>query len=227
MRFFVYYAPPSIYQLLSLFKISFLFTTPVSTLAQRRSCWDAKLFSVNVIFMPVPWKICHSTIVVLLYLLSLIVGGVMVFLAIWMVSLFWSRHRYRQLSALGEKKNMTVCFIVPWSRMKVEQEKNIQHSRFIQKQMERSCILQSAFILWDLFIQGAREEGASSMWRIWHLVWQWAFIVLLADQHWKWSCLAWASTCFWTLGTEYDHQQVRRNALFQPVHGTRNFIFYR
>ena len=38
--------------------------------------------------------------------------------------------------------------------------------------------------------------SSTDMWRVWPLVWQWAFIVLLADQHQKPSSLAWASTCF-------------------------------
>ena len=55
-------------------------------------------------------------------------------------------------------------------------------------------------------------------------VWQWAFIVLLADPQQKWTCLARASTCFWTQGNEYIIQQVTQSTLFQLVHGTGNFI---
>ena len=44
-------------------------------------------------------------------------------------------------------------------------------------------------------------------------------VVLLADQHQKRSCLAEASTFFWTLGTEHL-QQVIQNAQFQLVCGT-------
>ena len=53
----------------------------------------------------------------------------------------------------------------------------------------------------------------SSMWRIQHLVS--AFIVLLADQHRKRSCLVGASMCFWTQDTEYL-QQVTKSAQFSP-----------
>ena len=53
----------------------------------------------------------------------------------------------------------------------------------------------------------------------------WTFIVLLADQHWERSCLAGASTCFQTQGTEYL-QQVTQSAQFQLVRGTGDFIFY-
>ena len=42
------------------------------------------------------------------------------------------------------------------------------------------------------------------------------FIVFLADQHRKRSCLAEASTCFWTQGTEHL-QQVTQSPQFQPV----------
>ena len=45
-------------------------------------------------------------------------------------------------------------------------------------------------------------------------------MVLLADQHRKRSCLAGASTCFWTQCTDYL-QQVTQNAQFQPVHGRK------
>ena len=72
-------------------------------------------------------------------------------------------------------------------------------------------------ILWDLSLQ---EEGGGGC--IQHLVWQWVFIVLLADQHQMRSCLAGASTCFWTLGTEHL-QQVTQNAQFQLVCGTSDF----
>ena len=55
-------------------------------------------------------------------------------------------------------------------------------------------------------------------------VWsEWEFFVLLADQHWKWSCLASVSTCFWPQGTVYTLQQVAQSAQFQPVHGAGNF----
>ena len=66
-----------------------------------------------------------------------------------------------------------------------------------------------------------------SMWHIQCLVWQRAFIgiVLPADQHRKWSCLARASTCFWTQGTEYL-QQITQSAQFQLVCGTGNFFFF-
>ena len=37
---------------------------------------------------------------------------------------------------------------------------------------------------------------------------EWAVNILLADQHQKQSCLAGTSTCFWTLGTEYQSMPV-------------------
>ena len=49
-------------------------------------------------------------------------------------------------------------------------------------------------------------------------------VVLLADQHRKRSCLAEASTCFWTLGTEHL-QQGTQNPQFQLVCGTSDFYF--
>ena len=39
--------------------------------AKQRSCWDARLPSINIVIMPVPWKICHPSIVILLDLLLL------------------------------------------------------------------------------------------------------------------------------------------------------------
>ena len=48
------------YLLRPLFKKFFLLPTPVSTLAQdcakERSRWDARLSSVSIVFIPVPWK---------------------------------------------------------------------------------------------------------------------------------------------------------------------------
>ena len=111
--------------------------------------------------------------------------------------------RYRKTN---KNKKMTVCITAPyWGAGKV-----IQQSWLTQTEMEWSIILQSALTLWDLSIWGggrrvlAVNVFASSidMWSVWPLVWHWAFIVLLADQHQKWSCLARASTCFWTQRTE-------------------------
>ena len=60
------------YPLLPLFKIHFVFPTPVSRLSAKRwSRWDARLSNVSVIFMPVPQKVRHPSVVVLLSLLSL------------------------------------------------------------------------------------------------------------------------------------------------------------
>ena len=86
-------------------------------------------------------------------------------------------------------------------------------------------IFQSALILWEThpFVEGGGGNGGGGCWQwiffillvfassssVWHmqcLVWQWAFTVLLADQHWKQSCLARASTCCWTQGTDYLQQ---------------------
>ena len=53
-----------------------------------------------------------------------------------------------------------------------------------------------------------------------------AFTVLLAEQHWKRSCLVGASTCFCTQGTEYDLQQVAQSAQFQLLLCTSDFILY-
>ena len=50
------------------------------------------------------------------------------------------------------------------------------------------------------------------------------FTVLLADQHWKRSLLARASTCLWTQGTEY-FPQVTQTARFQSVHGMATLSF--
>ena len=59
--------------------------------------------------------------------------------------------------------------------------------------------------------------------------WQWKFsrsLFSLVEHHRKWSCLAGASTCFRTQGTEYDLYQVTQNTQFQPVLGTDDYIFY-
>ena len=65
------------------------------------------------------------------------------------------------------------------------------------------CLAVSLHIGTCLFEEGERWQwkfvvSASSRWCLWHLVWQEAFTVLLADQHRKWSCLVGASTCFWS-----------------------------
>ena len=70
--------------------------------------------------------------------------------------------------------------------------KIVQQNRFIQTKMELYSTMESALILRDLSIQGGRGVLAvkdftpsSIMWRVWHLVWKWAVIILLADQHQK------------------------------------------
>ena len=77
------------YPLLPLFKIFFLFPIPVFTLAQDclqdKGHTEMPDFPESASFMPVPWKICHPSVVVLLSLLSL-AGGLMVFTAVSKVS---------------------------------------------------------------------------------------------------------------------------------------------
>ena len=116
------------------------------------------------------------------------------------------------------------------SRTKVEQGKSFSTAALSkQKWNSPVAILQSALILLNLSIWGGGRWGwgvsllacdTCGCWR------GWVFMVLLADQHQKRSCLAGASTCFWTQCTEYL-QQVTQSAQFQPVLGTSNFTFHR
>ena len=67
---------------------------------------------------------------------------------------------------------------------------------------------------------------ASTMWNIHTATGETLSIVLLADQHRKWSCLAGAPSCFWTQGTEYNIQQVTQSTQFQPATGNFLFLFF-
>ena len=101
------------------------------------------------------------------------------------------------------------------SRMKAEQEKSFSTAALsIQKRNDPVVII----------VVSTHSLGFELLVCFWC---DWAFMVLLADQRRKRSCLARASTCFWTQCTEYL-QQVTQSAQFhfQPVLNTGDFIFH-
>ena len=89
--------------------------------AKQRSCWDTQLSSVCIIFMPVPQKISHPSIVVLLSLLSLntwwfngflrCLNGFFVYSWLWYRWFSWRRVREREGGKRHSKKTM-LCFAI-------------------------------------------------------------------------------------------------------------------
>ena len=77
--------------------------------AKGRSHWDTRLSGVNLLFMPVPWKICHpsTAIVVLIYLMLLSSWWYDDFLSCSKVGVFHLKQTVIQTtqSALGKKNN--------------------------------------------------------------------------------------------------------------------------
>ena len=156
--------------------------------AKRRSHRDARLFSVNVVFMPVPRRIDHPSFVVFLYLLSLNNWWFDGFLSRFNGFFVWSRRRYRfgrcwaktciHTHIHTQQQNTTVatfcCAISLQLHIQNESEagKSIQQSGFIQTEMEWSGIM-----LLDIRGEGVRVAGseslylyfASSMWRLRHV----------------------------------------------------------
>ena len=142
----------------------------------------------------------------------------------WSIWSGWARVR---------KETTTVCFVTLYWRSSIWKYnesgagKIVQHSCFIQteKKQSGSYPVVSTHSLGPVHLRWGHGGAllACDTYGFWC---DWAFMVLLADQHWKRSCLAGASTCFWTHCTEYL-QQVTQSAQFQLVLGTSNFIFHR
>ena len=179
--------------------------------AKWRSCCDARLFSVNVIFMPVPQKICPASVIVLLIFCPSIAGGLkichasVVVLHIlslnswWLDSIPWEKRKK------NDYKNMLRCTILTqldpeWKWIGKDHTAELIYPNRHGMVQYLAVSLHTGTCLFE---EGERWQWkfvvfASSRWCLWHLVWQEVFPVLLADQHRKWSCLVGASTCFWS-----------------------------
>ena len=114
--------------------------------------------------------------------------------------------------------------------MKAEQGKIVWHSCFIQteKKLSGSYLVVSTHTLGPVHLRrskgkGGREGGALLACDMYGFWCDRTFMVLLADQHWKRSCLARASTCFWTQCTE-NLQQVMQTVTKRSVSAS---IWYR
>ena len=133
----------------------------------------------------------------------------MVFSAVSMVSLIEADDDTIWLSWARKIKQTTVCFVAPYWQSLIYNKRGagkiIQHSCFTQTKMKwSSSSVVSTHILGPVHLGGGGGALlACDMYSFWC---DWAFMVLLADQHWKQSYLAGGSTCFWTHCTEYLQQ---------------------
>ena len=183
--------------------------------------------SVSV-FMPLPQKICPPSALLYSVIFCHFFDGVLTVFSVFLGLLCLKQTMMPMIWwVLGEKKH-SVCFAAPFSsRIKVEQEKSCSKAE-LSKQKWSGLVLYTAVSTYTLGPDLLAMKVciicityiyiilvfASSMWRVWCLVWQWSFIVLLADQHHyhKRSCLAGASMCFWTQAVGYL-QQVAQNTV--------------
>ena len=141
-----------------IFKNKFLFTIPVSTLAQQGNeghaeTPDFKVSGVNVVCMPVPQKICHPSVVYSFIFCCLVAGGLMV------SKPFQGFLCFKQRMIQTIPKTTVPVIVTVRSRIKVKRGKSYSKADLSKSEMERSGILQSALILWDLSIWGGGEKG--------------------------------------------------------------------
>ena len=166
------------YPLLPLIFVFVLFPTPVPhhgtrLSAKRRSHWDTRLFSVSVVFMPVPRKTVIQGLLSSLFFCRLIAGGCDGFLSCFSGFFIWSRRGYRQFGQRGQENTHRERYAsLPHTDL-VRSRTKAEHSCFIQTEIKQSSsyLAVSTHTLGPVHLRRGREGVASSTWHVQHLVW--------------------------------------------------------